>query len=286
MTQTIDVRTPTLTPDAAFRHVAAVQSEEGPDLPLLEFAARLTSGANGGNLTMVAFPSDGVLRNLPAAVNRCAHVHGLRDPEVLLVTEPELEAVFPMVEEAQVDLLVMRCPRKISRRALSWCGCSVCLLPPDLPGSFSRILVNIDLDAAGRHLLSRAGRVISALEASELVALNIRYPEVVLCEPFSTGKEWKDLLHFVHRARPRGVSCTPLLEGSARRDDTLARVAAECGADMVIVGRRPGDLRTCDLRRLAEDTSLPILQLRLPGPTGGMRARLRQVFSHPEPMFG
>ena len=271
------VRSTTL---AAFQRVVAVHTAEYPDVGLLDFAAAM---ACGSHLTVASYPTDDALRILPSLARRCAESHGLGPPEFLLLTEPEVESAFATASDANADLLVMREPGRLARGTLKQAAPSVCFLPTGASPAVRRILAHVELNPEGRHVLKRTARLYRALGVQELFALQVYCSDAAYGHEADQFERRKNLLHFVHRASRRGVSYTPVLEESARPLRTLARVALERSADLVVIGRqlRASSRALCELTR---ECNAPVLQLRLPEFTLG--ARLRQIFSNPEPVFG
>lgn len=274
-----------ITGTAAFQRVMVVHTSDYPDVPLLEFGAMMASGSGGESLSVAAFPSDDVLRILPSVARRCAENRGLAPPKVFLLTEPEVESAFASASEAKTDLVVMRQPPRLARWTLRHADCSICFVPSKMPSSISRMLVCIDLNAAGKHLMTQTARLYQAVGADEVLALHVYYAETVYSHDSVRAERMKQLQHFVHKTGQAGVSCTPLLEESARPYRTFARVAAEQAADLVVVGRRMGEF-SFDKRQFTAHCSIPVLQLLLPKTKLGLRDLVRHVFADPEPTFG
>jgi nucleotide-binding universal stress UspA family protein len=274
----------------AFPRVLLVHTAAHPEADLLDCAAMLS----GGETEIAAYPSGAVLRSLSPAVRYRFEARGLAPPRVRLLAELDVDAAFEAASAARADLLVMRHPRAfdrpraLARRLLVESPCSICLVPEGAPARIDCILTGISLDESGRHLLDRAASLYRSTRAQELIALYSCFHDSV-CSDEDQHQEFVSertlaLLRFMTKARPAGVSCTPLIEEAAEPHRALARVAAERSADLVVVGRRRGAAPRVSAS-LLWDCPAPLVQVLLPGPARGIRTVLRRVFSNPEPKF-
>lgn len=256
--------------ERGFQRVVAIHAPGQPWRDLTNYAGMLASGSDGDLGAVIEAPPSRTLETALDAASRY-----------------------------EADLLVMRHPRVsghgrgFARRLLRGAPCSVCFVPQEAPPRAERILAGIDLNSAGRALLSRATDLYRDLSAEELIAVHCCFLETTAIDEslqeYSRFERTMDLFHFMSRAELNGVACTPVLGEGATAHTALARVVKEQGADLVVVGREPGG-RANIMRDLLWTCTSPAVQLLLPDPsdasfTERLGRNLRRIFSNPEPMF-
>lgn len=269
--------------ESVFRRVLLVHTDEEPQRDLLEYTALLASVTVAGDAVVAAYPSNGVLRDLTPAALRPFEARRLPRPAVELLAEPDVEGVLEAAREHRADLMIMRHPqafdasRELAKRILTESPCSVCFVPHGAPPRLRRVLAGLDLDAAGRTLLDHAVQLCYAARSEELIGLHACAREGKLdCS--------MQLFRLLGEIDLDGLACTPILEDDSAPQRALARIAAERGADLVVVGRKPGAPPRVAYS-LLWDCSVPVAQMLLPLPVTGVRGFLRRVFSNPEPKF-
>ncbi len=278
------------TRECAIRRLLLVHTGEEPEVDLLDYAALLSAEET----TIAAYPFDGVLRSMSATARTRFEVHGASAPILRALPELDLDWVFNVARDA--DLLVMRragalgASHTLVRRILSESPCSVCLAPKRPPTRIERVLVGIKLDETSRAVLERAASLCRGLGADELIVAHCCSPDVYLdldeaqMEQFRSERTL-ELYRFLARCSLRGISCTPVIEEGTEPHRALARVARQRSADLIVAGRRNG-VAPRTAAGLVRECTAPVVQVLLPAPPDSLRARLRRIFSNPEPKFG
>jgi nucleotide-binding universal stress UspA family protein len=272
------------------RRLLLVHTGEEPEVDLLDYAALLSAEET----TIVAYPFDGVLRSMSATARARFEVNGAAAPILRALPELDLDWVFNAARDA--DLLVMRragalgTSHALTRQVLSKAPCSVCLAPGKSPSRIERVLVGVALDEDSRVVLERAAALCRSVGADELIVAHCCSPDIYLDLDESQWEQFRsermlELYRFMASSALGGVSCTPVIQDGTEPQRALARAARERFADLIVAGRRNG-LTPRTAAGLVSECSLPVVQVLLASPPHGFRAKLRRLFSNPEPKFG
>jgi nucleotide-binding universal stress UspA family protein len=267
--------------EPVFERVLLVHTDEHPQADLLEYTALLASFTLAGEAVVATYPSNGVLRQFTPAAQRSFQSRRLATPAVEILSEPDVDGVLETARRHKAGLVVMRHPmaldsgKNVAKRILTECPCSVLFVPPDARPVIRRVVAGFDVDAAGQALLDRTVEFCYAARVEELAGVHATARETKLDRSMA-------LFRLLGHVNLEGLACTPVLADDSAPARALARVATERGADLIVVGRRPGASPRVALA-LLEDCPFPVMQILLPVPAAGVRGLLRRIFAGSNP---
>jgi hypothetical protein len=152
-----------------------------------------------------------------------------------------------------------------------------------------RVVAGIDRNDSGRRLLARLGPLCRSTGAQELIALHCCQNDIGCRNPEGSrdfrARHKLEVVRFVARSAPRGVTCRPVVEDGVDSHRTLARVASQRQADLIVVGR-PAGTPPRTAAALARHAAVPVLQVVLPREKKVILAAMRRAFCKTEPRVG
>jgi len=216
---------------------------------------------------------DRVLAELQAEVQ--PHFAGV--PETVQVSYdvllgPLVDQLLAYVAEKQVDLLLvghgLEAPgrRALARRLAMKAPCSVWMVPEDSPADLRRILVPIDFSEHAADTMRVATSMARLSGHAECLALHVYFNEAVVTyegyDQVLRGQEEQAYRQFIAPINCQGVKVTPLFEECANVAHVIGRVAAQHGADLIVMATRGRSQSAAIL--LGSVTEETIIETRVP----------------------
>lgn len=243
----------------------------------------------------VGHERDPVLAEMKALVDR--HFTGDRSRlqfhfEVL--QGPLLDKLLEYAAEQQVDLILVGnrkdqpLKRSVARRLAMNSPCSVWLTPETASVALNRILVPIDFSSRSADALVLACALAAQAGIGEIEALHVYFDvsrtTYENADAVVRGEEQETFRSFLAPLNTFGVRVSPLFESGSHPADAIVRVAAERGADLIVLNSRGRSASAAILLgSVAEETliqsALPVLTVKHFGARMGvLQALLDRTF--------
>jgi len=207
---------------------------------------------------------------------------------------PLIDGLLEYAAEQQVDLVMVGnrkdhpLRRSLARRLAMKAPCSVWLVPEGSPVSLSHILVPIDFSARAADALSVACVLAAQAKVGEIAALHVYFDEARTtydhADDVVRGREADTFKRFLAPINTFGVRVLPLFESGSHPAHTIARLAVEKSADLIVLNTRGRSASAAVLLgSVAEETliesSVPVLVIKHFGARlGVLQALLDRTF--------
>jgi nucleotide-binding universal stress UspA family protein len=213
----------------------------------------------------------------------------LPDARCEVVAGDVLDSLLDLAEARRADLILLghaprpgRSRRSLARRLAMKAPCSVWLVPSGSVPQISRILAPVDFSRRSADTLDLATGLAELAGLDELIALNVYFNDAAV-----TFDEFDEMIVaekdqafgiFVAPINLHGVFARPMFVESAGIAQTVCRVAAEQGSDLIVMGTR-GRSRSAavllgsEAEQTLMTTTVPVLTVK----HFGARLRLSQV---------
>ena len=267
-----------------YRHLMVGLTRTGTDVDLIRYAALI---ARLGTATEVRFvhvlPSASGTAPAPSHDEALADVQGrVRDhftgvaADVRVACDvlkgPLLDRLLAYAAEQEVDLLFVGHRHghpgrsSLARRLAMKAPCSVWMVPEGARAALDLILVPVDFSDHAADTLQVAASLTRLAGSAECRALHVYFNEATVTyedyDQVLRGREQEAFDQFLAPVNTHGVPVTPVFEPGANVAHVIHRVAAEQGADLIVMGTR-GRSRSASIL-LGSVTEETIIDTRLP----------------------
>jgi len=224
------------------------------------------------------------------------------EPESITIRQgDELDELLAHTAETQASLLlVSQCAPKrrvLARRLAMKAPCSVWMIPADAPAAITKILAPIDFSPRSVDALRAAASLARILSLPEITAIHVYFDEAVASyeghQEVVRLNEESHLETFLSRIDLGDIKVQTCWEESSHVAETILRVAAEKGADLIVMGTR-GRSRSAniligsDADRVLAKSTVPVLAVKQHGANLGLLEALldRKFHRRDEAHFG
>jgi nucleotide-binding universal stress UspA family protein len=252
-----------------------------------------TTAPGGPHDQAMPYPDAGLtaVPAAPAATDQ-GHAVVLTAPAALRFLPPGADVAEAALADGAEVVLVGEghggAGRSLAGRLVRQASASVWFVPDDAPPAFRRILVPVDYSIRAADSLRVASTLGRLTGADECLALHVWFNSCVIETPGEDRRareRWAAAhARFMSRIDTLAVPVSPLFREGADVARTVARVAEEEGADLIVMASRgrtraAGLLTESAAGRVLRDTRVPLLVVKHFGARLGMlRALFEKLF--------